>query len=72
MTQPDPGEPGRIVDLDLRWHDDDWKTAPLSWSRRQEDAGKSGSDAGDTRTGRSEEPQWQSPADQAAAHSSRR
>ncbi len=67
MTPPAPGEPGRIVDLDLRWHDDAWKANPLSWSRAQEDAGASGSDAGDTRTSRSDQPQWQDPDDEAAA-----
>lgn len=59
MTKPDDGEPGRLVDLDLRWHDNAWKQNPLSWSRQQEDAGESGMDAGDTRTIRSSEPQWQ-------------
>lgn len=67
MTQPSDGEPGRIADLDLRWHDNSWKQNPLSWSRKLEDAGASGSDAGDTRTGRSDEPQWQLDEDESAA-----
>lgn len=65
MTEPKPGEPGRIVDLDLRWHHDAWKANPLSWSRAVEDAGTSGADEGDTRTGRSDAPQWQHPEDEA-------
>ncbi len=67
MTKPEPGDPGRIIDLDLRWHDNEWKENPLSWSRRQEDAGNSGGDAGDTRTGRSDQPQWQRAEDETAA-----
>lgn len=67
MTRPSDGEPGRIVDLDLRWHDDAWKQNPLSWSRRKEAAGAAGSDSGDTRTNRSDEPQWQSSEDETAA-----
>lgn len=67
MTQPDDGQPGRFADLDLRWHDNAWKHNPLSWSRRQESAGASGSDDGDTRTDRSSDPQWQSDADEIAA-----
>jgi hypothetical protein len=67
MTAPSPGEPGRIVDLDLKWRDSAWKASPMSWSRRQESTGASGSDAGDTRIPRSDEPQWQNPEDEAAA-----
>ena len=67
MTQPAPGEPGRIADLDLQWHDNAWKQNPLSWSRRQEDAGTAGTDAGDTRTSRSDQPQWQLDEDELAA-----
>ena len=67
MTQPTDGEPGRIADLDLAWHDNAWKQNPLSWSRRQQDAGAAGSDAGDTRTGRSDQPQWQHESDKTAA-----
>lgn len=66
MTPPSPGEPGRIVDLPLQWRHDEWKANPLSWSRRREDQGTSGNDAGDTRTTRLAEPQWQSDADRAA------
>lgn len=61
-------EPGTIVDLPWRWRDDDWKTDPLSWSRRRQDSGQSGSPSGsDTRTARSDQPRYQSEADQAAA-----
>lgn len=60
-------EPGTIVELDYRWVDDDWKAAPLSWSRKQQSAGSSGSDAGDTRTDRSKTPVYQSAADEALA-----
>lgn len=67
MTRPADGESGRIVDLDLRWHDNAWKQNPMSWSRSQEDAGESGSDAGDTRAGRSDQPQWQRKEDEIAA-----
>jgi len=67
MKRPSAGEPGRIADLDLRWHDNAWKKNPLSWSRRQENAGASGRDAGDTRTGRSAEPQWQHDEDRIAS-----
>lgn len=67
MTRPADGEPGHIATLDLRWHDAAWKQSPLSWSRRQEDAGESGHDAGDTRTSRSADPQWQLPDDETAA-----
>lgn len=67
MTQPNEGEAGRIADLDLQWRNNAWKQNPLSWSRKQEDAGASGSDAGDTRTGRSDEPQWQRDEDKVAA-----
>jgi hypothetical protein len=63
--------PGTIDELDLRWHHDDWKSAPLSWSRRG-DAGR-GTDrgapakSGDSRTERSSTPQYQSDADRLAA-----
>ena len=67
MTQPANGSPGIIVDLDLQWHDAAWKQNPLSWSRKQEAEGTAGSDAGDTRTGRSAEPQWQHLDDKIAA-----
>lgn len=67
MDRPEDGAPGRILDLPLRWHHDDWKSSPLSWSRRQEEAGDAGENAGDTRIPRSAEPQWQLPSDEAAA-----
>ncbi len=59
-------EPG-FVDLALRWDDDDWKADPLSWSRRQQDAGQSGKPAGDTRNDRSDQPKYQSQGDADAA-----
>ncbi|MEM9893576.1 MAG: hypothetical protein AAF962_22200 [Actinomycetota bacterium] len=61
--------PGSIHDLPYRYIDDDWKRDPLSWSRRQQDEGRSGSSAGDTRTGRRAEPVYQSEADREAAAS---
>ncbi len=60
-------EPGDIVSLPYRWIDDDWKAKPLSWSRKAQSSGASGSDAGDTRTGRSDEPVYQTPEDAAMA-----
>ncbi|MEM7325052.1 MAG: hypothetical protein AAF531_18330 [Actinomycetota bacterium] len=60
-------QPGGIVDLPYRWVDDDWKADPLSWSRKRQDGGLSGKPAGDTRTGRSAEPVYQSDADRQAA-----
>lgn len=60
-------DPGAIVALPYRWADDDWKSNPLSWSRKAQSAGSSGSSGGDTRTGRSKEPVYQSPEDEAAA-----
>lgn len=64
-------EPGDIVDLELRWHHDDWKSAPLEWSRRGEEEPKSGPRSGpaDTRTARSPSPQYQNEADRHAAES---
>ncbi len=60
------GEPG-FVDLDLRYIDDDWKVDPLGWSRRRQSAGATNKPSGDTRTDRSDEPQYQSEEDAAAA-----
>ncbi len=68
-------EPGTIVDLDLRYVDDDWKDEPLSWSRKRQDGGRTGgttSPAGegrraDTRTARSADPVYQSDDDRMAA-----
>ncbi len=62
-------QPGSIVDLDVRWQDDDWKADPLSWSRNRQDRGLSGQAAGDTRTGRSATPVYQTEADRVAAES---
>ncbi|MEM8922275.1 MAG: hypothetical protein AAGD35_02160 [Actinomycetota bacterium] len=59
--------PGAIVDLPYRFVDDDWKADPLSWSRRQQNAGLSGQSAGDTRGGRTDQPVYQSDADRIAA-----
>ncbi len=67
MTPPEPGAPGRLIPLPLHWHEQAWKERPMSWSRKQADAGRSGSDDGDTRTTRSDQPQWQHPEDEAAA-----
>ncbi|MFV0526996.1 MAG: hypothetical protein ACK5RL_21135 [Acidimicrobiales bacterium] len=60
-------EPGTIVDLPYRYVDDDWKANPLGWSRKRQDHGSSGRPSGDTRTGRSDQPQYQTEADRAAA-----
>ncbi len=60
-------EPGSIADLPFRWIDDDWKAAPLSWSRAAQDDGTSGSSAGDTRTARSAEPVYHNDDDRVAA-----
>ncbi len=59
--------PGSIHDLEYRYVDDDWKRDPLSWSRRQQDEGRSGTPAGDTRSGRQAEPVYQSDDDRQAA-----
>ena len=60
-------EPGTVIDLPFRWIDDDWKAAPLSWSRAAQDDGRSGTDAGDTRSTRSSEPVYHSEDDRIAA-----
>jgi hypothetical protein len=64
-------EPGSITDLDLRWCHDDWKSAPMSWSRRGERRRDMGTiaeaDGGDSRTERSSEPRYQNDADRWAA-----
>ncbi|MEM7340683.1 MAG: hypothetical protein AAF467_18650 [Actinomycetota bacterium] len=57
-----------IVDLPYRYVDDDWKGSPLSWSRRRQNAGSTSGSAGDTRNGRSDEPQYQSENDRQAAN----
>ncbi len=62
-------EPGTIVDLPYRWHDDEWRADPLSWSRTRQDTGQTGVPAGDTRTSRSPQPQYQSDDDRTAAAS---
>lgn len=60
-------EPGAIVDLPYRWRDDDWKTDPLSWSRKRQENGQTRESGGDSRTGRSSEPRYQTEEDRAAA-----
>ncbi len=62
-------EPGTIVELPYRWLDDDWKADPLSWSRKRQDNGQTKKPAGDTRTGRSDQPKYQTDADRLAAES---
>lgn len=60
--------PGSFVELPYRWRDDDWKVDPLSWSRRRQESGRSGrSSGGDTRTGRTDNPVYQSEDDRTAA-----
>lgn len=59
--------PGTMSELDLRWHRDDWKADPLGWSRRRDDEAPGSAPAGDTRTGRSSEPQYQADDDRRAA-----
>lgn len=61
------GSPGSVVDLGYRFVDDHWKESPLGWSRKRQDGGKSGSNAGDTRTPRSDEPVYQTDDDRQAA-----
>lgn len=63
-------EPGTIIDLPVRYIDDDWKAEPLSWSRKRQDGGGTRPGApkgGDTRTARSETPVYQTPDDREAA-----
>ncbi len=60
-------ETGTIVDLAYRWKDDDWKADPLSWSRKRQDRGETSSPAGDTRSGRSADPRYQTDDDRVAA-----
>ena len=59
--------PGTIMPLDYRWHDDQWRSDPLSWSRARQDSGTLEEPAGDTRTGRADTPTYQSEADRLAA-----
>lgn len=60
-------EPGTITTLPWRWRDDAWKADPLSWSRKRQQAGRTGRSGGDTRTARSDEPRYQDDQDRAAA-----
>ena len=60
-------EPGTIVDLPYRYVDDDWKANPLGWSRKRQSSGAASKRSGDSRTGRSDEPQYQNDDDRAAA-----
>ena len=57
----------QVVKLPYRWFSDDWRREPLSWTRRRADAAALHTPAGDTRSGRSPEPHYQSEADRAAA-----
>lgn len=58
---------GGFVDLPYRYIDDDWKASPLSWSRKRQDRGRSAKAGGDSRTGRSSDPQYQNDDDRTAA-----
>ena len=60
-------DPGHVIDLPYRYIDDDWKAAPLSWSRKRQNADRSSTPSSDTRTARSAEPQYQNETDRAAA-----
>ena len=69
--------PATIEDLDLRWRHDDWKSNPLSWNRKREDAGPDRATSGgasgvpsktvDNRTPRLDVPQYQTDDDRRAA-----
>ena len=71
--------PATIVDLDLRWRHDEWKSRPLSWNRAREDAGSAAptktsststpraAEPADTRTPRLDVPQYQTDDDRRAA-----
>ncbi len=56
-----------VVDLPYHYVDDAWKASPLSWSRKRQNSGRSSKPSGDSRTGRSDEPQYQSEDDRSAA-----
>ena len=56
-----------VVDLPYRYVDDEWKAAPLGWSRKRQSSGRASKPSGDSRTGRSAEPQYQSDDDRQAA-----
>jgi hypothetical protein len=58
-------DPGTIVDLGVRWVDDDWKAAPLSWRRTTRARRPRQGD--DTRSPRHPEPQYQSDDDRRLA-----
>ncbi len=61
---------GSIVDSGYRWPNDTWRADPLSWSRKREDAGggiAAATGSADTRTERSDAPQYQTEADRQAA-----
>lgn len=62
-------EPGTIADLGYRWRDDAWKADPLSWSRKRQSEGRTGTSGGDTRSARSDEPRYQTEDDRVAAES---
>jgi hypothetical protein len=65
-------ESGAIVDSGYRWPTDDWKAAPLQWSRRSEERSTQRPEnaaTADSRTERSDEPQYQNDDDRRAAES---
>ena len=56
-----------VVKLPYRWFEDDWRLDPLGWTRRRADTGVLKEPSGDTRSGRSDEPRYQTEADRIAA-----
>ena len=60
------GAPG-VVKLPYRWFEDDWRLDPLGWSRRRADSGVLKEPSGDSRSGRSDVPRYQTEADRVAA-----
>ncbi len=65
---------GTITDSGYRWPNDTWRADPLGWSRKLEDRGfvvaETSGRRADTRTERSEHPQYQTDADRRAAERS--
>ena len=61
-------EPG-VLRLPLRWHNDEWRTDPLGWSRKREASQGVSSQSGDSRQSRTDQPKYQTEADQTAAES---
>ncbi len=65
---------GTVTDSGYRWPTDEWRDDPLGWSRGREDRGfakptrsAASGKVADTRTERSDEPQYQSDDDRRAA-----